>query len=492
VAENEGCRVTVEAFVVCTSPDVCWTQVGDKKVLIPYQIYAKFTDVVGDVPTVRFAGENSINMETRITTVYGDEEGIHGGEVSGVNKGWCRPITHSTTIRVNGSFLIYHTSTYWMNCNGPDGPGNTKGEVQFFTDGTTPFGGPLVDLEKMREDAEKSWWEKASPWVHGALDIIGLIPGAGEIADGINAVIYLAEGDYANAALSGAAMIPFAGWGATAAKAVKHADNAIDAAKTVDKANDARRIADDVPPPPKPKDGDVPPTNKPKDGEGTSPGDGATVRPQSCFIGSTLVHTPAGTRAIADLHTGALVLGFDFSHHHWVPAIIEELHSHHANEIYELILSDETNLQCTAEHPFWIEKTGWVPACKLRIGDKLLSRLTEQISVQEISVQNFDSLVFNLKVAAVGTYAVATSGILVHNKAAARIVPGNGYKKPSDKWLKDNGVDPHKVKDEYGLDAKFDIYKDNNGNLFFMRKPNHGGTMDNAEHFGHISDFGGG
>lgn len=218
MAENEGCRRTVEAFVVCTSPDVCWTQVGDKKVLIPYQIYAKFTDVVFDVPTVRFAGENSVNMDTRITTVYGDEEGIHGGEISGVNKGWCRPITHSTTIRVNGSYLIYHTSTYWMNCNGPDGPGNTKGEVQFFADGMAPYGGPLVDLEKMREEEEKSWWEKASPWIHGALDIVGLIPGLGEIADGANALIYLAEGDYTMAAISGAAMIPFAGWGATGAK----------------------------------------------------------------------------------------------------------------------------------------------------------------------------------------------------------------------------------------------------------------------------------
>ena len=59
------------------------------------------------------------------------------------------------------------------------------------------------------------------------LDIAGLVPGFGEIADGINAAIYVARGDYANAALSAAAMIPIGGQAATAAKlAVKVAKEA--------------------------------------------------------------------------------------------------------------------------------------------------------------------------------------------------------------------------------------------------------------------------
>jgi RHS repeat-associated protein len=50
------------------------------------------------------------------------------------------------------------------------------------------------------------------------LDVGGLVPGYGEVADGVNALIYLARGDKTNAALSAAAMIPFAGWAATTAK----------------------------------------------------------------------------------------------------------------------------------------------------------------------------------------------------------------------------------------------------------------------------------
>ena len=66
---------------------------------------------------------------------------------------------------------------------------------------------------------EKSWWESwGSDVIHTGLDVVGLIPGVGEIADGANALIYLAEGDKVNAAISAAAMIPGAGMAATGAK----------------------------------------------------------------------------------------------------------------------------------------------------------------------------------------------------------------------------------------------------------------------------------
>ncbi len=42
---------------------------------------------------------------------------------------------------------------------------------------------------------------------HNFLDIIGFVPGFGEIADGANALLYLSEKDYANESLSWAAMV---------------------------------------------------------------------------------------------------------------------------------------------------------------------------------------------------------------------------------------------------------------------------------------------
>jgi hypothetical protein len=53
------------------------------------------------------------------------------------------------------------------------------------------------------------------------LDAGGFVPVAGEPLDAINALISLFRGDWVNAGLSAAAMIPFFGWAATGGKWVK-------------------------------------------------------------------------------------------------------------------------------------------------------------------------------------------------------------------------------------------------------------------------------
>lgn len=76
---------------------------------------------------------------------------------------------------------------------------------------------------------------------HGLLDFLGLIPGAGEFADGANALWCLLEGDIICASLSAGAMVPFAGWGAFAGKGAKTLGPVLD-----DAANSAARGADDT------------------------------------------------------------------------------------------------------------------------------------------------------------------------------------------------------------------------------------------------------
>ncbi|MFC5987847.1 contractile injection system protein, VgrG/Pvc8 family [Marinicrinis lubricantis] len=89
-------------------------------------------------------------------------------------------------------------------------------------------------LKRRQEEAEKEkggFWGKLLDGVQLALDVVGLIPGVGEIADLANAGISLARGDYAGAALSLAAMIPFAGAAATGAKFAKKGMDAFSAGK---------------------------------------------------------------------------------------------------------------------------------------------------------------------------------------------------------------------------------------------------------------------
>jgi hypothetical protein len=60
--------------------------------------------------------------------------------------------------------------------------------------------------------------EQLMEGVHSVFDGLGLIPGAGEVFDGANAVIYASRGKTFEASLSLGAMIPFIGWSATGGK----------------------------------------------------------------------------------------------------------------------------------------------------------------------------------------------------------------------------------------------------------------------------------
>ena len=78
------------------------------------------------------------------------------------------------------------------------------------------------------------------------LDILGLIPGFGELADGVNGIIYTLRGDALNAALSFAACIPFAGWAATGGKIVGKLAKIGDVSKFIDRAKDFAKYFDKV------------------------------------------------------------------------------------------------------------------------------------------------------------------------------------------------------------------------------------------------------
>ena len=89
--------------------------------------------------------------------------------------------------------------------------------------------------------------------IHWGLDVTGFVPVVGDLADGINALIYLCEGNYADAGLSAVAVIPVWGTGATAAKwgknGIKAAENiadiATDGKKVTNAVTDAAELARD-------------------------------------------------------------------------------------------------------------------------------------------------------------------------------------------------------------------------------------------------------
>lgn len=72
--------------------------------------------------------------------------------------------------------------------------------------------------------------------VHGSLDAAGLVPGFGEAADLLNAGLYLAEGDYLNAGLSGGSALGPAGYIFSGIKIANKVENGLDVAKAAERA----------------------------------------------------------------------------------------------------------------------------------------------------------------------------------------------------------------------------------------------------------------
>jgi hypothetical protein len=86
----------------------------------------------------------------------------------------------------------------------------------------------LIKIEHPEWSNLRVYWEASKKILHGGLDIVGLIPFVGEVADLANGFIYSIEGDGVNATLSFAATVPIAGWGATVTKFAKKVITAID------------------------------------------------------------------------------------------------------------------------------------------------------------------------------------------------------------------------------------------------------------------------
>ncbi len=85
-----------------------------------------------------------------------------------------------------------------MICSAPtsSAPVDPKGK------GNNPPAGP-------KTPEEKSFWSRASPWVHGVLGVANFVPGLSVVTGTVDAAIYVGEGNIAEAGLSIVSAVPF-------------------------------------------------------------------------------------------------------------------------------------------------------------------------------------------------------------------------------------------------------------------------------------------
>jgi hypothetical protein len=115
-------------------------------------------------------------------------------------------------------------------------------------------------------EAEKTVWQKSSPWVHGLLGMASFVPGLSVATGAADAAIYAAEGEAVEAGMAAASMIPGgkivttlgkmakgavgivrgAGKAAKIAKGAHEAEEVFKAAKAIKDAEEAAKIAKEV------------------------------------------------------------------------------------------------------------------------------------------------------------------------------------------------------------------------------------------------------
>ncbi|MFG3002426.1 golvesin C-terminal-like domain-containing protein [Streptomyces calvus] len=253
---------------------------------------------------------------------------------------------------------------------------------------------------------------------HAALDVVGLVPVVGEVADVANGIWYAAEGNYADAALSMSSAIPFAGYAATAVKAGKYAKKGIDA---VDSANDTRKTVDNA--------GDVATPPKPKAEEPAAPKKPEASCPvgQSFVAGTRIVLADGGSKAIESLELGDEVLATDPETGDTRARTVIDTRSHDTDEPLVTLTVDRDGedgkakpgkITATAGHPFWLPDYGqWVEAGDLESGMWLRTASGTWVQITAIDQAHRSERVHNLTVSGVNTYFVQVGGtqVLVHN-----------------------------------------------------------------------------
>jgi RHS repeat-associated protein len=269
--------------------------------------------------------------------------------------------------------------------------------------------------------------------IHTTLDVVGLAPGVGEIADGINGLIYLSAGDVANAMISFAAMIPLVGSFATAGRLARHGDELVGGAKALTRnasdaignagtlarrantpttaATTARRV-DNV--------ADAGTTARRIDTSPNTAGrranDGASCTNFRSFGGNTRVLMADGThKKIKNIRPGDRVLATNPSTAKQTPRRVTATWVHDDDLAVATVAG--TRVVTTTDHPFYNARTGRFQPIE-RFGDRArvltadgTTRHTGRLEV----LKTHRGKAYNLTVAHDHTYHVSTANILVHN-----------------------------------------------------------------------------
>ncbi len=142
-------------------PDVCLTPGPPAPPLpIPYPNFAQSADLADGSSTVKADGNPIMLASSKFSRSTGDEPGVNGGVMSGVTRGAALPITHSSTVKIEGQFVVRLLDLSVQNANG-GGTANTPPTPLI----VPPAGGGLLkQLKKKLFGSKDIAFDKGEAW----------------------------------------------------------------------------------------------------------------------------------------------------------------------------------------------------------------------------------------------------------------------------------------------------------------------------------------
>ncbi len=151
---------------------------------------------------------------------------------------------------------------------------------------------------------------------------------------------------------------------------------------------------------------------------------GASV---GCFVAGTLIRTLEDEKKLEDIQEGDLVLSYEASEGIFASKEVLEVVAHEGvTELAHVTIGEDTadgaytgteTIDSTTNHPYFVVGYGFVEAGNLRPGDTILLANGENRKVDSVEIEFLDDLVtvYNFEVADWHTYFVGNTGVLVHN-----------------------------------------------------------------------------
>ena len=136
----------------------------------------------------------------------------------------------------------------------------------------------------------------------------------------------------------------------------------------------------------------------------------------TCFVAGTMILTAAGLTAIEHIKAGDKVISTNPETGETAEKTVLETYIRETDKLVHLTVNDE-EIITTVDHPFYVDKLGFVNAGQLWTGAQLLDVKGNLLNVEDMRLELAEKpvTVYNFQVEEFHTYYVGENSIFVHN-----------------------------------------------------------------------------